>query len=72
MSLLSSTQVMIAIGAGVVFAGYLVFILAPAWVSYGRLWERVAASLLTLVMLITLIAIGIVVGVAIIWFGGSL
>ena len=72
MALLSSTQVMIAIGAGVVFAGYFVFILTPAWASYGRVWERVAASLLTFVMLITLIAVGVVVGLAIIWFGGNL
>jgi transketolase C-terminal domain/subunit len=71
MGLLSSTQVMIAIGAGVVLAGYVILILAPAWVSYGRVWERVAASFLTLVMLVTLVAVGVVLGIAIIWFGGN-
>jgi len=44
-----------------------VFILAPAWTSYGRLWERVAASFLTLFILATLLGIGVVVGLAIVW-----
>ena len=57
------------IGAGAVaFVGYCVFILAPAWASYGRVWERVAASFLTLFMLATLLAVGTGIGVAIVWF----
>jgi hypothetical protein len=54
--------------AGVVFVGYTVFILAPAWASYGRLWERVAASFLTLFMLVTLLGIGTGIGFAVVWF----
>jgi hypothetical protein len=57
------------IGAGAVtLAGYGVFILAPAWASYGRLWERIAASFLTLFMLATLLGIGTGIGFAIVWF----
>jgi hypothetical protein len=57
------------IGAGVVaMFGYGVFILAPAWNSYGRVWERVAASFLTLFMLVTLIGVGTGIGFAIVWF----
>jgi hypothetical protein len=44
-----------------------VFILAPAWTSYGRLWERVAASFLTLFILATLLGIGVVIGLAVVW-----
>jgi hypothetical protein len=44
-----------------------IFILAPAWTSYGRLWERVAASFLTLFILATLLGIGVVVGLVIVW-----
>ena len=44
-----------------------VFILAPAWTSYGRLWERVAASFLTLFILATLLGIGVVAGLVIVW-----
>jgi hypothetical protein len=44
-----------------------VFILAPAWTSYGRIWERVAASFLTLFILATLLGIGVVIGLAFVW-----
>jgi hypothetical protein len=57
------------LGAGAVtVVGYCIFILAPAWASYGRLWERVAASFLTLFMLVTLLGIGTGIGFAIVWF----
>lgn len=59
----------IAIG-GAAAAGamaWAVFILAPAWTSYGRIWERVAASFLTLFILATLLGIGVVIGLAVVW-----
>ena len=57
------------IGSGcVALVGYSVFILVPAWNSYGRVWERVAASFLTLFMLVTLIGVGTGIGFAIVWF----
>jgi hypothetical protein len=62
-----TTWVLIGAGA-VVLVGYSVFILAPAWASYGRVWERIAASFLTLFMLATLLAVGTGIGVAIVWF----
>jgi hypothetical protein len=59
----------IAIGGAAALSAmaYAVFILAPAWTSYGRLWERVAASFLTLFILATLLGIGIAIGLAIVW-----
>jgi hypothetical protein len=62
-----TTWVLIGTGA-VAFVGYSVFILAPAWASYGRVWERIAASFLTLFMLVTLLGIGTGIGFAIVWF----
>ena len=58
------------IGAGAVtLVGYCVFILVPAWGSYGRVWERVAASFLThLHAASTLLGIGTGIGFAIVWF----
>ena len=44
-----------------------IFILAPAWTSYGRFWERIAASFLTLFILASLLGFGIAVGVAVIY-----
>ena len=54
---------------GVVAAGaYGVFIVVPAWGSYGRVWERVAASFLTLFILAAMIGLGTALGGAIVWF----
>lgn len=59
----------VLIGAGAVaMIGYVAFILVPAWASYGRVWERFAASFLTLFMLVTLLGVGTGIGFAIVWF----
>jgi len=49
-------------------AGYAMFIVAPAWASYGRVWERIAASFLTLFILAAMIGLGTALGGAIVWF----
>ena len=69
MFLASVTTEEIAIGAAAAACAmaWAVFILAPAWTSYGRVWERVAASFLTLFILATLLGIGVVVGLVIVW-----
>jgi hypothetical protein len=63
----TTTQLALALSAGVVGAGYIAFILAPAWEAYGRLWEKLAASFLTLFILATLLGIGASIGLAIVW-----
>jgi hypothetical protein len=64
---LSSTEVAIAIAAGIVGAGYIALILAPAVSAYGRLWERFAAAFLTLYILGTLVGGGALLGLAVVW-----
>jgi hypothetical protein len=64
---LTTTELAIAIAAGIVGAGYLAFIVAPAVAAYGRLWERVAAGFLTLYILATLLGIGVIAGLAVVW-----
>jgi hypothetical protein len=64
---LTTTELTIAVAAGVVGAGYLAFILAPAVAAYGRVWERIAAGFLTLYILGTLLGIGAAAGLAIVW-----
>ena len=49
-------------------AAYGGFILVPAWGSYGRVWERIAASFLTLFILAAMIGLGTALGGAIVWF----
>ncbi len=68
----SSTQTILIAGGSVALAGYVLLILVPTWVSYGRLWERAAAGLLTLLMLVTLLGAGVAIGAAIIWSYGQL
>jgi hypothetical protein len=63
----SSTEIAIALAAGVVIACYVALILVPAWRCYGRLWERLAASVMTLYILGTLLGIGVVIGLAVVW-----
>ena len=67
MRTVSAETIAIGAAAAACAMAWAVFILAPAWTSYGRLWERVAASFLTLFILATLLGIGVVVGLAIVW-----
>ena len=65
---LTTTEVVLALAAGIVGAGYIALILVPAWDSYGRVWERVAAGVLTVYTLATLLGAGAAIGFAIVWF----
>lgn len=62
---LSLTQIAIGVAALVALIGYLAFVLRPAWASYGRLWEKVAASFLSLYILVTLVGVGVGIGAAV-------
>jgi hypothetical protein len=56
------------IAAGVIgLALYASLILVPAWNSYSRLWERLAASLLSLYVLAVLVGIGVAVALVIVY-----
>ena len=49
-------------------AAYVAFILMPAWTAYSRVWERVAATFLSLYALVAFMGLGLLGGAAIIWF----
>lgn len=56
-------------GAGLIsLVAFVGLILVPALGSYGRAWEKAAASFLSLFVLVALIGIGIVVGVTIVYY----
>lgn len=42
-------------------------IMVPAVSSYGRLWEKTVAGLLSLFILAALVCVGIVVGLVVVW-----
>jgi hypothetical protein len=63
------TPTTIAVGAAglITLVAYAVLIVVPAWGSYGRWWERFAASFMTLFILATLVGAGVGIGAAIVW-----
>jgi len=65
---MSPTETAFAAAGAIALAGYGAFILTPAWNSYGRLWEKVAASFLTLYMLAALAGGGALLGLGIVYF----
>ena len=64
---LSSTEIVIALASALVLVCYVVLIALPAARCYGRLWEKMAAGLLTLYVLATLLGVGAAIGFAIVW-----
>ena len=47
---------------------YVAFILVPAWTAYSRVWERLAATFLSLYALVAFMGLGLLGGAAVIWF----
>jgi hypothetical protein len=64
---LTGTEIVIAVAAGLVAASYVALILLPAWRCYGRLWEKMAATFMTLFILASLLGIGAAIGLAVVW-----
>ena len=68
---LTTTELTIALAAGLTASCYAGLIVLPAWRCYGRLWEKLAASFLTLFILATLLGTGTVIGLAVVPGVGS-
>jgi len=59
----------IAIGSGAIgLLAYIAFIVVPAWTAYSRIWQRLAASFLTVYVLAAFIILGAAGGAAVIYF----
>ena len=68
---MNNTQItyLVAGVAGVLgLAAFTAFFLVPVWSAYGRVWERIAATFLSLYVLAALLLAGIGVGGAVIYF----
>jgi hypothetical protein len=64
-------NVLVAVCAGVFgLALYAGLILLPAWGSYSRLWERLAATVLSLYALAVLVGVGVAGALLIVYFWG--
>jgi hypothetical protein len=62
---------LVAAGAGVISLGLFTgLILVPVWSSYTRMWERLAATVLSLYVLAMLLGVGVVGALAAVYFWG--
>ena len=62
---------LVAVCAGTFgFALFAGLILIPAWTSYTRLWERLAATVLSLYVLVVLVGVGVAGALAVVYFWG--
>ena len=64
---LTITYIILAAAGVIGFSFFAVWILAPAWTSYGRTWERFAAAALSVFVLAAFIGTGIVIGLIVLW-----
>jgi len=56
---------LVGAGAGAIGIGlYAALILVPAWSAYSRLWERLAAAVLSLYVLAVLVGVGVAAALA--------
>lgn len=70
---MSTTDItdLIAVCAGVFgLAVYVGLILVPAWGSYSRVWERLAATVLSLYVLGVFVGAGVLAALAVVYFWG--
>lgn len=66
---LMSPEVWIFGGAGLItLLAFTALILVPAIGSFGRGWEKASAAMLSLLVLVVLVAIGVSIGVAIVYY----
>jgi len=68
---MSNEEITYVVGAGggaMALAAFVWLIARPAWQSYSRVWQRLAATFLSLYVLAALVGIGIGGGAAIVWF----
>lgn len=64
-----SPEALLFAGAGLIsLLAFTTLILVPAIGSFGRGWEKATAVLLSVLVLVALVAIGIAIGVAVIYF----
>ena len=65
---LTVTYIVLAAAGIVGFSFFAVWILAPAWTSYGRTWERLAAAALSVFVLAAFVGTGILIGLIVLYY----
>ena len=65
---LTVTYIILAAAGVVGFSVFAVWILAPAWTSYGRTGERLAAATLSVFVLTAFAGAGVVIGLIVLYY----
>jgi hypothetical protein len=64
-----SIIVLVATSSGVfALAAWIGLVAIPAWQSYSRAWERVAAVFMSLYLVAAFMLVGVAVGALVVWF----
>ena len=72
LSSISTQYLIIGIAAALTLAVFFTFLLTPALSSFGRLWEKIVAALLSLYVLVALATIGVGVGLVVVYYWDSI
>ena len=62
------TYVIAGGAAGISVIAWAILVLVPAWTSYSRVWERVAATVMSVYVLAAFTLAGSLLGAAILWY----
>jgi hypothetical protein len=60
--------VLFGVAALIALVAFVGLILVPALAAYGRIWEKAAAGVLSLVVLAALVITGVIIGLAIVYY----
>ncbi len=66
------TYLIAAVCGGLSLIAWAALVLVPAWTSYSRLWERVAATLLSVYVLGAFLVAGSALGAAVLYYYDTL
>ena len=72
LSSISTQYLIIGIAAALTLAAFFTFLLSPALSSFGRLWEKIVAALLSLYVLLALATIGVGIGLIVVYYWDSI
>jgi hypothetical protein len=60
---------LVVAGAGALsLVAWIALVLVPAWTAYSKVWERFAATILSLYVLAAFVALGAGIGAAFLWY----
>jgi hypothetical protein len=66
------TYLVIAAAGALSLVAWIALVLVPAWTAYSRIWERLAATVLSLYVLAAFLAVGAGIGAVFLWYFNEL